>query len=324
MSSKKGKKNTKTAPKKPKPEPATIDYSKLEKDTRLIPLDDWDWARVVYGDVQKNEIPDGSGYYRRINIQYMYDDQTIGPAIVELGKHYCYGVQPDNTDKDGRVIKDKVTGKPKQLKGYQCPVVMTSQNKNVPDPTEEEQREVDFFDDWRAEIVRYSSENKKAMGKGAKNDTQIDGMVSELLYRKKDADGVLLENVAPKLYGKLIYFTKSKEMGTVFYGPGDKVINPLGMTGHFYIYPTVRFDSIYVGGKSISLQHRIYDATVEPVSRAPKKRLARTNKLPADEVEDFKEAAQAKGEDNVNDMMESEEDDEDEEDEEELEDEEDE
>ena len=282
-----------------------IDYTKLERDTRLVPIEEWDWSRVVYSEPQKNEIPDGSGHYRRTRIQYMYDDKTIGPAIVELSKHYCFGVQPDNTDKDGKVMKDKQTGKEKPLRGYRVPIVMTSQNKNTPDPTEEEQREVDFFDDWRAEVVRYATENKKAIGKGAKSEAQLDGLVGKILYRKEGDDGMPMEDVSPKLYGNLIYYTKSKEVGTTFYGPGDKEVNPLKMTSHFHIYPTIRFDSIFIGGQAISLQHRVYDATVEPVAREPRKRLARPNKVAATEEDEFQDDASADGED-VNDMMESE------------------
>jgi len=305
--SSKGKKS-KTASKKAPKNSETIDYSKLNEDTRLISIDDWDWSRVVYSDPQKNEIPDGSGHYRRVRIRYMYDDETIGPAIVELSKHYCFGVQPDNTDKDGKIMKDKSTGKEKPLRGYRVPIVMSNQNKNAPDEvTEEQQREIDFLDDWRAEVVRYATENKKAIGKGAKPEAGIDELVGKILYRKADDDGELVDGVAPKLYGNIIYFTKSKEVGTTFYGPGDKEINPLSMTGHFHIYPTIRFDSIFVGGKAISLQHRIYDATVEPITRGPKKRLARTNKMAA--TEDDEDAAEAEGGDDVNDMMESEDDD---------------
>lgn len=285
---------------------STIDYSKLKRDTRLIPIEEWDWARVVYSDPQKNEIPGGGGHYRRVRIQYMYDDETIGPAIVELCKHYCFGVQPDNTDKDGKVLKDKDTGKEKPLRGYRMPIVMTSQNKNNPEPTVEEQREVDFFDDWRAEVVRYACENKKAIGKGAKNDAQIDALIGELLYRKKDGDGNILEDVSPKLYANIIYYSKSREVGTSFYGPGDKEINPLSMTGHFYAYPTIRFDSIFVGGKSISLQHKVYDATVEPITRPAKKRLARPSTMEAQEDDDDGEEQVAGDGGNVNDMMESE------------------
>lgn len=303
--SSKGKKNTKNTKSTPKKGSKKIDTTQLKKDTQLIPIEEWDWAKVVYSEPSKKEIPDGSGHYRQVQISYMYDKKTIGPAIVELGKHYCFGVQPDNTDKDGNILKDKNTGKEKQLRGYKVPIVMTSQNKDTPDPTEEEQREVDFFDDWKNEVVRYATENKKAIGKGAKNDALIEGLVGDILYRKTDGEDMILEGVAPKLYGNLIYFANKREVGTAFYGPGDKDVNPLTMTSHLYIYPTIRFDHIFIGGKNISLKHRVYDATVEPVSRAPKKRLARPNTM--EPVEEGEEVS-ADEDDDANEMMESDED----------------
>lgn len=282
---------------------STVDYSKLSKDIRAVPISEWDWNRLVYSEPQKKEIPDGSGYYRSVRIQYMYDDKTIGPAIVELGKHYCFGVQPDNTDKDGKILKDKQTGKEKQLRGYRVPIVMSNQNKNSPTVSDEDQREIDFFDDWKAELVRYATENKKALAKGAVKD--FDAITSAVLYRKKDDDGNVVEDIAPKLYGNLIYYSNKKEVGTSFYGPGDKSLNPLKMTGHFHIYPNIRFDSIYVA-KGVSLQHRVYDATVEPIERASKKRLARPNSQAVGEDDEANGDTTAFEATDNNDMMESE------------------
>jgi len=286
-----------------------IDPSKLKKDTRLIPIAEWDWTRVVYSSPQKKDIPDGSGSFRRVNIQYMYDDETIGPAIVGLTRHFCFGVQPNNTDKDGVVIIDKQTGKPKPLSGYKMAHVLTSQSKENPDSiSPEEQFEVDHFDEWRAELIRYSIEHKKDIGKGAKSDSQIEGMVGELLHRKKDAEGNLVENTAPTLYANLIYYPNKKQVGTNFYGPGDKTVNPLSMKQFFYATTNIHLDNIYIGGKSISLQHRVYDSTVEPSSKGPAKRLAKENTTvptECDEVEEGEEAEEASTE-NVNDMLESE------------------
>lgn len=286
---------------------APKDVTQLKKDIRLIPREEFDWSRLVYSEPKKTEIPDGSGNYRRVYLNYMYDDNTIGPVIVEFGRKYCFGVQPDNVDKDGKVIKDE-HGKDKSLKGYQVPIVMANVSKENPTPSETEQAEIDFLDEFRNEVIRYSVENKKAIGKGGKTDVQIEALVSELLYRKKNDEGEVVSDVSPKLYGKLIYFTKSKEVGTKFYGPGDKPVNPLSLKGHFFMYPTIRFDSLYISSK-ISLQHRIYDATVEPTERAPTKRLARPNTMepPAETPSAAPDNEEEHVDDgDVNDMMESE------------------
>jgi hypothetical protein len=281
-----------------------VDYSKLKKDIRAVPVKDWDWSRVIYSNPVKQDIPGGGGHYRRVRIQYLYDDETIGPAIVEFGRHYCYGVQPDNLDKDGKVVTDPETGKPKALHGYKVPIVMTSQSKTNPNAiTPEEQAECDFLDAMRAEVIRYLKENKALIGKGAKSNEFFDDSFGKVLYRKEnEEDGTFVEGVAPKLYTNLIYYPKNKEVGTTFYGPGDKPINPLTMTNHFYIYPNIRFDCIYIAGK-MSLQHKIYDASVEPISNVPKKRLARPNTMESQEVHEYDDTGETSG---PNEMMQSE------------------
>lgn len=304
-SSKKSTKTPKNDQTKKETKKTKFDPTQLKKDIRAVPVSEWDWDRLVYSEPMKKDIPDGSGKYTTVRIQYQYDDETIGPAIVELGRHYCFGVQPDNTDKDGNVLKDPNTGKDKPLKGYKVPIVMTSQRKDNPDPTDEEQIEVDFFDDWRNEVCRYSVENKQLIGKGTKSDAVIEDSVSKILYRKGENDGNIEEGVSPKLYEKLIWYSQKNEFGSVFYGPGDKEMIPLQLTGHFHITPTIKFDSIYISGKTISLQRNIYDATVEPISKTPKKRLARKNTMEEEEEVDSETFETDDVSGDVNQMMES-------------------
>lgn len=286
------KKNTKKSVAKksaPKDEPAVptkIDHSKLKKDTRLVSFEEFDWDRVVYGHPQTKTHPEGT--YKMITVQYMYDDETIGPLILPLGKHYCFGVQPDNTDNEGNVRVDKA-GNPKALTGYKTPIVMTSQRPDKPDPEDWEAAEVAFFDSWKDELVRYALENKKLIGLGGKKDATIEDMVSDILYRQKNKDtGEFVEGYVPKLYANLIYYPKTDKkaahVGTSFYGPGDKSMNISELKNHFNIHANVRIDYVTVT-KTIGAKVRLYDATVEPVNRAPPKRLAATNTMDASEAD---------------------------------------
>lgn len=313
MSAKQGKKEKAVKKAPAKTSNGAADTSKLKYDTRAIPVEEWDWSRLMYSEPNKSATPDGTGNYRRVRIQYRYDDEHYGPAIVSFGKHYCFGVQANNVTFDGKVAKGD-NGKDKPLTGYRVPIVMTSVGKNNPTAEEWEEREVQFLKDFREEVARYAFENKKAIGKGStKTRDGMDALVSEILYFKK-TDDVPDEDVAPKFYTNLKYFAKTRKMETVFYGPGDKEVNPLKMTDHFYIYPNIQFDSIYISAK-ISLQHRIYDATVEPRNRAPKARLARPNTMEETEADndgghgsgdDDDAEAEIEEEDDANDMMESE------------------
>jgi hypothetical protein len=255
-----------------------IDLSKLKQDTRLISIAEWDWDRVIIGPPVKQDAPDGTAF-RRGYIKYLYDEHTYGPAIVELGKHWCYGVQPNNVDPvKNTPIVDK-NGVEKPLTDYRVPICLTNTSKDdkKSEPTPEEQREIEFFEEWTNKLTQYALDNKAKMGKGNKSDDQITALISPTYYHV-NTEGV---EVPPKFYTSLIYYSKDKKVGTVFYGPGDKRINPITMTKGFNIYATIRFDNIYIGQK-ISLKHKVYDATVEPTAVAPTKRLARPNTMPAD------------------------------------------
>lgn len=253
---------------------------KITREPQAFTVDEWDWDRLIFSDPVKEEFGGGAGSGYRTKIYYKYDDETMGPAIVSLDKHYCFGVQQDNLDKDGNIRIDKETGQPAKLKGYRMPLVMTSQSKNSPNEiTEEEQKELDFFDNWKEEMLRYCVENKAKIGKKNKTDAIIGEFIKKLLFRKGENSGEPEEGVSPKLYTNLIYYRNKKEIGTTFYGPGEKEVDPLSkqMQGHSHIYANIVFESLYVGAKSISLQHKVYDCTVIPVKKTPRKRLARPN-----------------------------------------------
>ena len=273
------------------------------REPQVTPTHEFDFSTLVYAEPQKNEIPGGGGYYRRVRLSQIYPDGKIGQPMIQLAKRYSFGVQPNNLDKDGNVIQidDGHGGKcGKKLTGYKVPIVMTSK-----EPTEEEEDEVDFFDSLRAEIQRWAVENKKAIGKGSKSDVYVEELVSEILFRKKDKKTEeVIEGVSPKLYVNLLYYHNKKEVQTEFWGPGDEKIDPLTQTNHFFIWPTIRLDSIYIGGRAISLQLRLYDATVEPISRGPRKRLAPPSALTLEEGSDGSENEDG-AEGDVNDMMES-------------------
>lgn len=281
----------KTTTKQTTTETPKQNFSNLKYDVRAVPIEEWDWDRLVYGEPTTKQMPDGSGSYNQVNIKYRYDDEHIGPAIISLGKHYCFGVQPDNLDKTGNVIMNDGVEKP--LKGYKIPIVMVDDIKNVKDT---EQTELDFFDAWQSEVARFVSENKAALGYAKKSDAIIEELVTDVLYRKKDATGDYDETIPPKLYSSLIYYSNKREVGTVFYGPGDKEVNPLNMTDNFHICPTIRFDYIFISSKKISLKTRIYDATATPLPPREKKRLAPVNTAVEEETPTVEEGGDDAGE----------------------------
>jgi len=243
----------------------------LEKDEQLISIEDFDFSRLRYSDPQKSEIPGGTGFYRRVKVNYLYPDGKIGPPLVQLEKKYCFGVKPDNIDKNGEVMVDKESKLPRPLKGYQASIPMY--NKEASD---REKMEIEFFDNLKIELKRWAVENKTQIGKKAKKDETIEDSVKDIMYRKQDADGEYVKDYVPVLYSPLIYFYKNKDCQTVFYGPGDKTIDPRTMTSGFHIVPTIRLDSITITEK-INLKPQLFDGTVEVRDQKPKKRFAPKN-----------------------------------------------
>jgi len=256
-------------PKMPKKTKAV--ESNLEKDEQLIRIEDFDFSRLRYSDPQKSEIPGGAGHYRRVKVNYLYPDGKIGPPLVQLKKKYCFGVKPDNIDKNGEIMVDKNTGHPRPLKGYQASIPMYNK-----EPSDEEKMEIEFFDNLKIELKRWAVENKTQIGKKAKKDETIEDSVKDIMYRKQDADGEYVKDYVPVLYSPLIYFYKNKDCQTVFYGPGDKTLDPRTMTSGFHIVPTIRLDSITITEK-INLKPQLFDGTVEVRDQKPKKRFAPKN-----------------------------------------------
>ena len=257
---------------------------KLERDVQVVPIKGFDFSRIMYSEAEVVEIPGGQGKAKRVKINYNYGDGKYGPLNVQPGRKYCFGVQANNIDKDGKILVDDNTKLPKPLTGYKCPLVMSSK-----EPTEDELESIEFFDNLKLEFQRYAVENKEALGKKSKSDEAVADQVSEVLFRKKENDQIV-EGIAPKLYPSLIYFHKNKDMQTVFYNTRDEQVDPLSMTGAFYMEPTIKVESLWIAAKSINPQIKVYDATVEDIQKGPRKRLAPASKVKSPDPEEGGEA----------------------------------
>ena len=77
--------------------------------------------------------------------------------------------------------------------------------------------------------------------------------------KKKD------ESSSPVLYVKLIYSTKSKKFSTIFKVKGKEEVKPLDYKDkYFNTRMAIIFDSIYIGGKSISIQVKAHEVHILP------------------------------------------------------------
>lgn len=271
--------------------------AQLEKSMQVIPVEEFDPERVIYSDPEQKEIPGGKGNYRVVKVQYRYSDGTRGPLLFQLSEKYSYGVRPDNLDLNGEVRTDD-DGKPQKMKNYQVSMPMYDSKAGQ---TEKDQMEIDLLDGFQTLAQQYAVQNKKKLGKGNKSDQVMKDLVKTILFRKKKT-GKELENLnegespyqddyVPQLYTKLMYFLKDNKCETVFYGPGDKQLDPRRIDGGFYIIPTFMIDSMFIGEKGISWQHKLYDGTVRFRESRPRTRLAPKNTAVSTETDTKNEAS---------------------------------
>jgi hypothetical protein len=270
------------------------DFKHFKRDSESIPVENVNWDWVVMSAPKKGDRGGSVGY--DIYYNYLYD----GPTGNRIGKMYvtfinesdvknnklmvCYGIQANNIDKDGKPMIVKETGLPMKLSGYRAPIVVTSQTPENPNVSDSEQARIDFLNKLNSFTMEWLIQNKSAYGKTSLADEKIPGLMSELLFYSKNKEQEIIENKSPTLYTNLNWFAKNREkqdipcMETTFYGPGDVSVNPLDpkYKSVFFIDPVLCIDRISIGAK-ISIKHYIHDATVFPLDRMPKKRLARVN-----------------------------------------------
>lgn len=249
---------------------------------QVIPVEEFDPERIMTSDPAIKDVPPpGAGKYRTVKLRYKHNDGTQGPILLQLGEKYCYGVTPDNLDKDGQPRKDK-EGNLLKMRNYQVSMPMHEKNG----PNESEQLEIDLLDNLREYAQNYAVTNKKKLGKGPLGSKEISNTVKSILFRKKkseeeiaeldEGDSMYRDDYTPQLYSKLIYWAKDKRCDTTFYGPGDKEMDPRKIEGPFFLIPTLQIDSLYIGDK-ISYQHQIYDGTVRFKESRKRERLAPKN-----------------------------------------------
>lgn len=244
-----------------------------EKDEQLVDITEFDFDKLVISGVAKKENKFLGGFYRQSKLSYIYPNGKIGPLLVQFGKRFCFGVQPNNIDREGKIKKDKA-GSPLSVTGYQVCLPMLGKDS----PTTEEQQVVEFLDNLKNYIQQWCVENKKAIGMGKDQDGLVESKVGDILYRKKTEDGEYEANYVPRLYIDLIYYSSNNSCETKFYGPNDSEIDPRSLVGKkfFNVIPTVRFDTIDIRAK-IAIKYKLYDGTVELQEGGTKKRFAPKN-----------------------------------------------
>lgn len=233
-------------------------------DTQLTVASGYDTSKMIFSDPVDGKIPNSTLTYKRILISTLNKDGTTGDLILPTSELFSFGVS-----------ENKDMSNPDKVNGHVLPLCMWSRDGATP----EEKEWTNTLDN----IVKKCQEHLISVKEELK---QPDLMPSDLrkmnpLYIKKNPDGTPVEGRGPTLYVKLIQTKKKNQpqseakILSMFFNEKDESINPLDLLGKYcYVKAAIKIESIFIGGK-ITLQIKLYEATVRLMSSGMKRLLPR-------------------------------------------------
>lgn len=242
---------------------STSEYSQLVNPKSYNPK-----KSMIFSEPVKGNIPNSPIEFKRIMISTRNEDGTVGELIVPTERLFSFGVSENTSPESSKVT------------GYTMALCLYNRNG----PTDEERAWVenhkrivdvciDHLLDVRDEIDQF--ELKKS------DLTKIKGGLDPLYLKRvkeKDENGKIVLKVENEnnlmLYAKLIR-GKGKIL-SMFFNENDEPVDPMEYMGKYcYAKCAIKYESIFVGAKSISLQVKIYEAVVEPIGTGMKRLLSR-------------------------------------------------
>ena len=231
--------------------------AKYERLNQLTSADGYDVNRMVFSEPQINSVPNTPIVYKRIAISTLNSDGTIGDLIIPTEQVFSFGVS------------ENVNPETKKVNGHVLPLCLYNRDG----ATHAEKTWVDTFD----RIVEHC---KKHLVDNREEIEQYDLTMNDLkklnpMYWKREK-GKIVEGTGPTLYAKLIASKKhNKIMSMFFEANSDNEIDPLTLLGKYcYTKAAIKIESIFLGNK-ISLQVKLYEATIRLMDGGMKPLLTR-------------------------------------------------
>ena len=212
---------------------------------------------MVFSKPEVGNIPGSAMNFQRIRISTKNPDGTMGDLVVPTETIFSFGVQ-ENTDMASGAVN-----------GYTMPLCLW----NKDGPSTEEKAFSDKFDEIVEHIKSYVIDHRDDIEK-------YDLDMSDLkkfnpLYWKRER-GQIVEGRGPTLYAKLLVSKKDgNRIMTTFYDAdsGEEIEDPMDLLKKYcYVNAAIKFESIFIGTK-VSLQVKLYEASVKMLSSGPKRLL---------------------------------------------------
>jgi hypothetical protein len=212
---------------------------------------------MVFSKPEVGNIPGSAMNFQRIRISTKNPDGTIGDLVVPTETIFSFGVQ-ENTDMASGAVN-----------GYTMPLCLW----NKDGPSTEEKAFSDKFDEIVEHIKSYVIDHRDDI---EKYDLEMADLKKfNPLYWKRER-GQVVEGRGPTLYAKLLVSKKDgNRIMTTFYDAdsGEEIEDPMELLKNYcYVNAAIKFESIFIGTK-VSLQVKLYEASVKMLSSGPKRLL---------------------------------------------------
>ncbi len=205
---------------------------------------------------------------KRIYLTTINDDgKTTGDLILETPNLFSYGVQEDRGFQKGLSEEQKNNAK---IVGYKAPLLLFDSKRGA---SEEEQKFIDIFNAICERCKEHLVENRKEIQKW---DLEIRDLKSlNPIYQKRDKiTGELEPNSTPTLYVKLMGYPD--RVLTILFDSNDNDLTVQDVLNkRCRMDAAIKFESIFIGAKVISLQVKLYQAEIT-LQNTGMKRLTRS------------------------------------------------
>ena len=239
----------------------------LNTNTQIISVNKYDTNKIMFSEPIIGSIPDSKLKieFKRINISTKNDDGSIGELIIPTGRLFSFGVSENTSQETGKV------------NGYTFPLCLWNKDGH----SDEEKEFTDLFDKIVSKCIDHLVENKEEIDMFDLTRADLikaKGGLNPLYWKKEkhtnDKGKTEMRNVpnsGPTLYTKLIFSKKNDKFLSQFYDNNDEPINALDLMGKLcYTKAAIKIESIFIGSK-ISLQVKLYEAVVEPITNGMKR-----------------------------------------------------
>ena len=225
--------------------------------TQLTQPTGYNVNNMVFSKPEVGNIPGSAMNFQRIRISTKNPDGTMGDLVIPTETIFSFGVQ-ENTD--------MATG---AVNGYTMPLCLW----NKDGPSEEEKAFSEKFDEIVEHIKTYVIDHRDDIEKYDLEMTDLKKF--NPLYWKRDK-GKIVEGRGPTLYAKLLVSKKDgNRIMTTFYDSdtGEEIGDAMDLLKKYcYVNAAIKFESIFIGTK-VSLQVKLYEASVKMLSTGPKRLL---------------------------------------------------